>query len=44
MSEKCPMFDTCSLKTAVCRCSLPDEGCYWYRYFKQLIELREKEK
>ena len=39
---KCPMFDTCNCKTAMCRAVLPDESCYWYRYFKKLIEERER--
>ena len=39
---KCPMFDTCTCKTAMCRVYLPDESCYWYRYFKKLIEENER--
>ena len=39
---KCPLFDWCPCKTAVCRVCLPDESCYWYRYFKKLIEENEK--
>ena len=39
--DKCPLFDFCNCKTAMCRAVLPDESCYWYRYFKQLIEERE---
>ena len=38
----CPMFDTCTCKTAMCRAVLPDESCYWYRYFKKLIEENER--
>lgn len=38
----CPMFDICNCKTAMCRAVLPDESCYWYRYFKKLIEENEK--
>lgn len=38
----CPMFDTCNCKTAMCRAVLPDESCYWYRYFKKLIEENER--
>ena len=37
-NTKCPMFESCNCKTAMCRVRLPDESCYWYRYFKQLIE------
>lgn len=36
--QKCPLFKWCPSRTAVCRASLPDDGCYWYRWFKQLIE------
>ena len=39
---KCPMFETCTCKTAMCRVYLPDESCYWYRYFKKLIEENER--
>ena len=39
---KCSMFDTCTCKTAMCRVYLPDETCYWYRYFKKLIEKNER--
>ena len=35
---KCPLFDWCPCKTAMCRVCEPDETCYWYRYFKKLIE------
>ena len=38
----CPMFDTCTCKTAMCRAVLPDESCYWYRYFKNLIKENER--
>ena len=34
----CPLFEFCNCKTAVCRVLLPDESCYWYRYFEKLIE------
>ena len=40
---KCPLFDLCNCKTAICRIRRPDEFCYWYRYFKKLIE-ENKEK
>ena len=39
---KCPMLQTCTCKTAMCRVYLPDESCYWYRYFKKLIEENER--
>ena len=35
---KCPLFGFCNCKTAACRVKLPDESCYWYRYFKKIIE------
>ena len=35
--EKCPLLGKCGYDTAVCRVSLPDSGCYWYRWFKDLI-------
>ena len=37
----CPLFSFCNCKTAICKVVLPDESCYWYRYFKELI-LKEK--
>ena len=40
--EQCPLFDFCSYKTAMCRTALPDESCYWYRYFKELIDKNNK--
>jgi hypothetical protein len=39
-ADKCPLFEFCNCKTAACRVQLPDESCYWYRYFKNLIALR----
>ena len=39
---ECPLFRFCNCKTAMCRVALPDEGCYWYRYFKKLIQSEEK--
>lgn len=38
---KCPMYDSCTLKTGGCVASLPDDGCYWYRFFKDLIQKTE---
>lgn len=43
MTNKCPLFEFCNCKTAVCRTCLPDKSCYWYKYFKKLIE-ENKEK
>ena len=40
IDNKCPLFEFCNCKTAACRVQLPDESCYWYRYFKNLIESR----
>ena len=37
-NQKCPLFDFCPCLTATCRVRLPDKECYWYRWFKQLIE------
>ena len=39
---KCELFNFCNCKTAMCRAVLPDESCYWYRYFKNLIEKNER--
>lgn len=41
--SQCPLFKWCPSISAVCRVCLPDEGCYWYRWFKQLIEENDKE-
>ena len=42
--EQCPLFSFCNCKTAMCRVILPDESCYWYRYFKQLIKENQEMK
>ena len=42
-SPKCELFEICNCKTAMCRACEPDESCYWYRYFKKLIEEKERE-
>lgn len=39
----CPLFEFCNCRTAMCRVALPDDSCYWYRYFKTLIKEREEE-
>ena len=36
--ELCILFPICNCKTAMCRAVPPDESCYYYRYFKKLIE------
>jgi len=41
--KTCELFNICNCKTAICRVALPDEGCYYYRYFKKLIEENENE-
>lgn len=38
---KCPMYDSCTLRNGGCVASLPDNGCYWYRWFKDLIQKTE---
>ena len=35
---KCELFKICNCKTAMCKACEPDGSCYWYRYFKKLIE------
>ena len=40
---KCPLFSFCNCKTAVCSVWLPNDECWYYRYFKKLIEEDEKE-
>lgn len=42
-SPPCPLFDFCNCKTGMCRAALPDDSCYWYRYFKALIKERGEE-
>lgn len=47
MTEKkqaCKLFEFCNCKTAMCRAYPPDESCYYYRYFKKIIERTEKSK
>ena len=41
---KCPLFNFCDSITATCRVKEPDEGCYYYRYFRDLIQRKEKQK
>ena len=38
----CPLFNICDCKTAMCRVELPDDSCYYYRYFKSIIEAKER--
>ena len=39
---KCELFEFCNCKTAACRSQEPDDSCYWYRYFKKLVEKERK--
>ena len=36
--ELCVLFPICNCKTAMCRAMPPDESCYYYRYFKEIIK------
>ena len=36
--QQCPLFEWCPNHTAACRVCLPDNECYWYRWFEQLIK------
>ena len=42
--ELCVLFPICNCKTAMCRAMPPDESCYYYRYFKKLIEEKNLKK
>lgn len=37
-NSPCLLFEICNCKTAMCRAMPPDESCYYYTYFKKLIE------
>ena len=39
----CPLFNICNCKTAMCRVEPPDDFCYYYRYFKNIIEAKANE-
>ena len=41
MNVKCPLYNICNHKTGSCVVLLPDEGCPYYRYFKDLIKRKE---
>ena len=41
---KCPLFNICDCKTAMCRVVPPDDSCYYYRYFKSIIEAKANNK
>ena len=40
----CPLASHCPNKTGPCFVMEPDDGCYYYRYFKDLINRREENK
>lgn len=40
----CPLFNICNCKTAMCRVEPPDDSCYYYRYFKSIIETKVNER
>lgn len=40
----CPLVSHCQSRTAPCFVMEPDDGCPYYRYFKELIERREGDK
>ena len=42
IGKGCFLFSICNCKTAMCRVVLPDDSCYWYRYFKEIIKNNEK--
>ena len=42
--KPCILSDHCPYLTAVCKVSEPDEGCYIYRYFKNIIDKDEYDK
>ena len=33
---RCPLIENCQQKSAVCNVQLPDETCYWFRWFRAL--------
>ena len=43
LEQPCPLVDRCNAKTGVCLVLLPDETCYYYRWFKEIIKQREAE-
>lgn len=34
--NRCPLIENCQQKSAVCNVQLPDETCYWFRWFRAL--------
>ena len=43
-NSPCLLFEICNCKTAMCHAMPPDESCYYYTYFKKLIEEKKFEK
>lgn len=41
--QKCPLYNWCPNRSGACLAELPDEGCPWYRWFKELIEENNKD-
>lgn len=41
INTKCKLYDICNCKTGACVALLPDDGCPYYRYFKELIQKNE---
>lgn len=44
LKTPCPLVSHCQSRTAPCFVMEPDDGCYYYRYFKDLIKRREGDK
>ena len=42
--SKCKLFDICNHKTFQCEYEEPNESCFFFNYFKDIINLKEKEK
>ena len=40
---KCELYDICNCRSAVCFLKEPDETCYYYRYFRDLIFKGDKD-
>lgn len=36
LHPRCKLYNICDSKTGVCLAMLPDDGCPYYRYFKEL--------
>lgn len=42
--KKCKMWESCPSRTAVCAVMEPDDGCPFYRYFKELLGKKKESK